>query len=414
MRASYRDQIIQHCYDGPRQSCLYNYSVISVLLLVLSLFLIAPSYTIAANPLQKLSDIKKKLESTIEEAQETKKKENSVQSSINTINQNIHKKEQELKNYDRSMAKTQSEIQNLSYEISMLTEKLDARKKYLKERIRSLYKRQYGSDALVLISARDYQDLTQKSKYISLIAFYDSKILNKYSTDLQNINTKRRELDDMNNKLLASKNSALQKKKALQSDLNRKDHTLEQIKSIRLAKEKKIRELEESSRRLQAMIKRLNNKAIPQSIIGKGFKSLKGRLPWPVQGGTLIQDSSQKESDEITPIREDGIKIEAGADSKAKSVAGGRVVYADTFKGFGTLVIIDHGSGYHSLYGNLQNFSIKTGDLLVEGMDIGTISKSEDSETPSLYFEIRYRGKPVNPLNWLKDQSIRHGGYAAE
>jgi septal ring factor EnvC (AmiA/AmiB activator) len=162
------------------------------------------------------------------------------------------------------------------------------------------------------------------------------------------------------------------------------------------------------------MIKRLNDKTIPQSIIGKGFKSLKGRLPWPVQGGILIQNSNQKESDEITPIRDEGIKIEASAGSKAKSVAGGRVVYADSFKGLGMLVIIDHGSGYHSLYGNLQNFSIRTGDLLVEGMDIGTISKSEDAETPSLYFEIRYKGKPINPLNWLKNQSIRHGGYAAE
>ena len=78
------------------------------------------------------------------------------------------------------------------------------------------------------------------------------------------------------------------------------------------------------------------------------------------------------------------------------------------------LVIIDHGSGYHSLYGNLEDFSITNGDLLVEGMDVGTISKPKDSDTPSLYFEIRHKGKPINPLNWLKNQPIRHGGYATE
>jgi septal ring factor EnvC (AmiA/AmiB activator) len=414
MRSSHREQRIQHGRDHTRQVCFYIDIVIPVFLLVFAFFLAAPSYTVAASTLQKLSDIKKKLESTIEEAQETKRKENSVRSNIDTINQSIHKKEQELKNYDKSMADTQSEIHNLSQEISMLIEKLDARKKYLRERIRSLYKRQYGGDGLVLISARDYQDLTRKSKYISLLAFYDSKVLNKYSDDLQNINAKKRELDEMNNKLLASKNNALQKKKELQSDRNRKDQTLEKIKSIRLAKEKKIKELEESSRKLKEMIKKLNTKQIPQSIIGKGFKSLKGRLPWPVQGGTLVQNGNQGESDEIMPVREDGVRIEAGADNKAKSVAGGRVVFADSFKGFGMLVIIDHGSGYHSLYGNLQDFSIKTGDLLIEGMDIGTISKSEDSETPSLYFELRFKGKPINPMNWLKNQSIRHGGYAAE
>ena len=406
------DQKTQHCYDNKLKPCFY--SGIPVFLLVLLLFLVTPSYAPAANPLQKLSDIQEKLKSTMEEAKETKRKENSVRSKIDTINNSISKKEQELRNYDQNIDKAQSKMRNLSHEISMLTSKLDARKKYLKERIRSLYKRQYGGDALVLISASDYQDLTRKSKYISLLAFYDSKVLNKFSDDLQNINAKKTELDALNNQLIASKNNAIKKKKELQSDLNKKDQTLEEIKRIRIAKEKKIRELEESSSRLQKMIKELNNKTIPQSIIGKGFASLKGSLPWPVQGGTLVENNNQKESDQSMPDREDGIKIAAAGDNTAKSVAGGRVVYADSFKGYGMLIIIDHGSGYHSLYGNLEDFSIKTGDLLVEGMDVGTISQPKDDDEPSLYFELRHRGKPINPMNWLKNHPIRHGGYAAE
>jgi len=402
----------QNCHENKYDSCIYI--VIAVFLLVFTLFLISPSHTFAANPLQKLSDIQQKIKSTIEEAKETKKKENSVRSKIDSINNSISKKEQELRNYDKSIGQAQSKMQNLSHEISMLTAKLDARKKYLKERIRSLYKRQYGGDALVLISAQDYQDLSRKSKYVSLLAFYDSTVLNKYSDDLQHINAKKTELDALNNKLLASKNNAIKKKKELQSDLNKKDQTLEEIRNIRLAKEKKIRELEESSRRLQQMIKGLNNKTIPQSIIGKGFESLKGRLPWPVQGGTLAENDNQKESDQSLPDREDGIKIAAIGESTAKSVAGGRVVFADSFKGYGMLIIIDHGSGYHSLYGNLEDFSIKNGDLLVEGMDVGTISQPKDDDKPSLYFELRHKGKPINPMNWLKNDPIRHGGYVAE
>jgi len=412
MRTTYLDQRIQHFDDEKHQP--HSSRVMPVLLLVLWLVLASSSYTFAANPLQKLADIQKKLKSTIEEAKASKKKENSIRSNIDTINHNIGKKEQELRKYDQSIANTQSEMQNLSQEIRMLTDKLDARKKYLKERILSLYKRQYGGDALVLISASDYQDLTRKSKYISLLAFYDSKVLNKYSDDLHNINAKKGELDTLNEKLLTNKNTAVKKKKELQSDLNKKDQTLAKMKSIRIAKEKKIRELKESAQKLQQMVERLNNKKIPQSILGKGFASLKGRLPWPVRGGTLVQSYNQKESDQNEPVREDGIKIEADADSKAKSVAGGRVVFADSFKGYGMLIIIDHGSGYHSLYGNLEDFLIKSGDLLVEGMDIGTISQSEDADAPSLYFEIRHKGKPINPIHWLKNQSIRHGGYAAE
>jgi len=412
MNTFHRNRHIQHFYDSTKQSC--HRLVIPLFMCVLPLLFMAPSLLFAANPLEKLSDIQKKLQSTIEEAQETKKKENSVRSNIENINESIRKKEQELKSYDENILKAESKMQNLSEEIRILTEKLDAQKKYLRERIRSLYTRQYGGDALVLISAQDYQDLTKKSKYISLIAFYDSKILNKYSDDLQHILTKKRELDELNNRLLASKSNALQKKKELQSDRNRKDETLERIKNIRLAKEKKIKELEESSRRMQQMIEEMNSKKIPDSIIGKGFKAMKGKLPWPVQEGTPVQHGEESEQADAEPVRNDGIEIQAGAESKAQSIAGGRVVYAGSFEGYGSLVIIDHGSGYHSLYGNLKDFSIKEGELLIEGMDVGSIADSKETAAPVLYFEIRHRGKPVNPMHWLKNRPLKHGGYASE
>jgi len=180
------------------------------------------------------------------------------------------------------------------------------------------------------------------------------------------------------------------------------------VRSERSAHEERIRELKESSKKLQAFIKDLNGNKIPKSIVGDGFKSLKGALTWPVNGEILIPDGKSYKF----PLVKDGIEIEAEPDEIVKAVAGGRVVYANFFKGYGNLIIIDHGSGYHSLYGNLTGFSIASGELLIEGMEVGKANKSDKSKSYALYFEIRHRGKPVDPVNWLKAQQKRHRGLS--
>ncbi|HDN95370.1 MAG TPA: hypothetical protein ENG76_04775, partial [Nitrospirae bacterium] len=80
----------------------------------------------------------------------------------------------------------------------------------------------------------------------------------------------------------------------------------------------------------------------------------------------------------------------------------GRVVYSDWFKGYGLLLIINHGKGYHSLYGNLSEIFHKTGDIINEGTAVGNVGNSSILNVPTLYFEIRYKGKPIDPVKWLK------------
>ena len=90
---------------------------------------------------------------------------------------------------------------------------------------------------------------------------------------------------------------------------------------------------------------------------------------------------------------------------KPKAVAGGRVVYSDWFKGYGLLLIINHGKGYHSLYGNLTETFHKAGDIINIGATLGVTGKSRLLNVPALYFEIRHKGKPINPMKWLKRKS---------
>lgn len=375
---------------------------LSICLLFMITSLLNPPHTRAADPKKKLSEIKEKIKSKLQKVKEAKKQEKSISARIEEINRSIIIKEKELKQLDRRISDTQTEITGLSKEIGLLSSKLGNRKDHLKERLRALYKQQYGGNALILVSAKDYQDLVKKSKFISLIAHYDGKVINRYTDNINVVNSKKRDLEVLQGKLEVSKKSARKKKKELQDDRKRKDKLLAVVRSKRSSYEKKIKELEASSRKLQNMIKRLKKKKIPKSVTGKGFRVKQGRLTWPINGKVLIPYGHYKDPEFQIPVFKNGIEIKANKGDRPKAVAGGRIVYADWFQGYGMLLIIDHGSGYHSLYGNLSEIFLNTGDILVKGTEIGKVSNSKVLNVPTLYFEIRYKGKPVDPMTWLQ------------
>jgi septal ring factor EnvC (AmiA/AmiB activator) len=320
---------------------------------------------------------------------------------VENINDTIRRKEKELRSYGRRTSLTQSEIDSLADEIESLAANLDSRKQYLKEYINFLYKQQYGDNAFALTSATDYQDLSRKSKYISLLANYEGRVIQEYMNDVQEIKSKRKNLQTLIEELEANKAAALEKKKELQSDLSEKNELLSDIKEKQIAYEKKIKELEASSQKIQGVVNNSERKKIPQSILGDGFVSSKGHLPWPIAGKVLIPYGDYKDPVFNISTFKNGIEIEAGPDDLAKAVAGGRVIYAGNFEGYGMLLIIDHGDGYNSLYGNLSDVLLQKGELLIKGMELGKITKSKLLNTPALYFEIRYNGKPVDPMEWL-------------
>ncbi len=381
---------------------------ISLLIFLMVILMVLTSHfsvSEAADPKKKLSDIEKQIKEKKRQVNETIKKEKSVSEHISDINERIKKKEQELKDYDTRISQTISETERLSKEIDEINNKLFVRQQYLKGRLRSLYKEQYGGHTLILISAKDNQDLIKKSRYISLIAYYDSKLINKFSADIEELVPKKQELEALNEKLNADKKVIREMQKALQADRVKKDKLLASIISKRQSYEKSIQELEESSKKLRKMIERLKEKDLPNSITGKGFPSLRGRLPWPVAGKVVIPYGEYKDPLFNIPVFKNGIEIQPQKEEQPKAIAGGRVVYADWFKGYGLLLIIDHGSGYHSLYGNLSEIFLNTGDILIEGTVVGKIGESELLSFPTLYFEIRHKGKPLNPANWLGRKS---------
>jgi septal ring factor EnvC (AmiA/AmiB activator) len=376
----------------------------TALVLLLVFCLDGPAHP-ARNPKKKLSEIEKKLSSKKKKIKEAIRQEQSILSRLQNIDKKIQKQERELKRYDRLISNTQARIIEMTKEINSMKGSIDRRKQYLRKRLQVLYQKRYGSYALLLFRADDYGDLIKRSKYISLLAYHDSRMIHKYRESVKELDFKKKSLEMLYRQLDKNRAEARQRKKALQIEKKKKDRLLATIRSKRSFYERTIKELEVSKKKLRKMIESLKARKLPKSVTGRGFRAMKGRLPWPVNGKILVPYGKYRDPKFNITVFKNGIEIKASPNSKPRAIAGGRVVYADWFKGYGLLLIVNHGGGYHSLYGNLSETFHKAGDIISKGAIIGKVGRSGLLNVPTLYFEIRYKGKPVNPLKWLKRRS---------
>ena len=136
---------------------------------------------------------------------------------------------------------------------------------------------------------------------------------------------------------------------------------------------------------------------LQQDNFGKPFASLRGQLRLPVKGD-LASKFGSRHGDGPTSR---GLFIRASEGSEVRAVAAGRVVFADWLRGFGNLIIVDHGNQYMTIYGNNQSVLKRAGDLVKAGEGIATAGNSGGNEQSGLYFEMRYQGRAFDPLGWV-------------
>jgi septal ring factor EnvC (AmiA/AmiB activator) len=145
--------------------------------------------------------------------------------------------------------------------------------------------------------------------------------------------------------------------------------------------------------------KRIINQALPNADLGAGaFRQLKGKLHLPVIGELTNRFGGQRQD---SGLSWKGLFISARPGRDVKAIAGGRVVYADWLRGFGNLLILDHGDGYMSLYGNNESLLKQVGEEARTGDTIAATGNSGGNPDSGLYFELRYQGKPFDPIPWV-------------
>ena len=342
---------------------------------------------------ERIDEEKKKLSA----AQE---REASVLNELDAVNKTLNIAETDLKKYRSSQKQTEAAISSLNIEMERIKRSLERQKNWIRRKLRSMNRLGYGGDALTqVLSAEDTAQLMRTWKYLEYITLYEQKILKTYRENLLKLDTEQKKLEALRLELQARQDKVKSKEAELAEKKKEKETILYSVRTEKATRQKMISELKEASRRMLEIIR---ESAKTDEYEGKGFTQLKGKLLWPAEGRIAIPYGSHKDPQFDTPVFRNGIHIQTESSSEARAVYSGKVIFAEWFKGFGQLVIINHGSGYHTLYGNLSEIFSKVGDIIKEKQVIGKVGTSGVLNAQGIYFEIRYKGKPLDPAQWLK------------
>lgn len=403
--------------NSKREITLKKQKVLNIalcsLFVVLSLF--TASY--AESPHEEYKQIQKDIKTHKKKLESVKKVEKSVIAELRKTNAELDEIEEQLTVQRGKIKKIQSNISALQVDINNNKESLNLQGNLLKKRLQVLQRISKGNDALlILISGEDVSQTLRMLRYISDISTYDYRLINKYKETVRVLSEKQNNLKKLSLELKAEEGKLTKLEGSLKEKKKERESLLVSVRKEKKTYEKMIKELQEASNRLMRIIQESERRESElrkkkgtkpgikeeEPFEDSGFARLKGKLTWPVNGSVAIQYGTQVDPLFNLPVFRSGIHIKTSNGSSVKAVHEGKVVFADDFKGYGQLIIVSHGGGYHTLYGNLSKIFLKNGAIIKEHSTIGEVGESSTIGASGLYFEIRYKGKPLDPQQWLK------------
>lgn len=348
-----------------------------------------------------LQSIRKHIQAVQESMGLLQKEKGSLTSQLRSLENRYGKIAKVVRKLGRKAKKKERSLKQIRIE-------RDGQKKQVREQSRDLERQVVTAYAMgreeklkLLLNSED------PARNSRLLTYYD--YLNKARLEkLDSIQRGLRELQRIEDELereTQQLKDLISSKKQEQVELDKTRHLRKVVlASVRKAlgnQDNKLQRLKEDEARLQKLIASLQEALdhFPDDEPGQSrpFKSLKGKLDWPIKGRINKQYGAKRGSGRWV-----GMLIDANEGVDVQAIAGGRVAFSDWLRGYGLLTIIDHGNGYMSLYAFNQSLYKEVGDWVADGERIASVGYSGGRVKPGLYFEIREKGKPVNPARWCR------------
>lgn len=275
----------------------------------------------------------------------------------------------------------------------------------------------YGStDSLrLMLEGRDAAAVDRQIHYFTYISKLRAEMIRRMQKSLAELAVLQNEALKEKDALAANEAEQKRARKILEVEKQARWKVLDRIAGVIIQNRREIGRLKRDEDRLSKLVEQLGRVLLAKptgrirkpgqvvedvadtSFIGKAFQVLKGKLKLPVRGELSNRFGSPREEGGTTWK---GLFIRSHTGQSVRAVADGRVVYADWLRGFGNLLIVDHGSGYMSLYGNNESILKQVGEAIQSGEAVAAVGDSGGAGESGLYFELRHKGKPFDPMRW--------------
>jgi len=305
-----------------------------------------------------------------------------------------------VKEAEANVAAAQAELQQVSDRLAALEKRRVAELPDIESRLVEMYQRGRGGYARLLLSVRDLRELGRATRAVAALSHITRQRLEEHKQMLAAVRKERAAVEQKTSELQARHEATRRARVEADRAIAARNEMVAQVDARRDLNAQLAGELQIAQQELQrALADIAAGRAVePVSVPMAAFR---GALDWPVTG-RVISRFGRADRGGATVVR-NGIEIAAPEGTPVQAVHPGVVSFADTFTGYGTLVIIDHGANHYSLYGYLSSASVQRGDRVEAGQDLGRTG-SAPAGTPALYFELRVDGRSVDPLQWLKSR----------
>ena len=302
-----------------------------------------------------------------------------------------------------ALERTKDELQALKADIARRLSSLDKERQAVEKTLVTLYKFGRFDFLQIVLKAGDIGTLFSESKHLTILARYQETTISKFLADLAELGGLESRLEGKTKDLSVLIRTSQAKKLELDGEERKNRDLIAEIQRNKQSYNQALEEYAESARQLQILMKKIidHEYALPVPFIP--LYENKGKLLWPIQGRIITSFGPQKHPQFNTITLNNGIEIvPKKGDTTIQAVHSGRVVYADAFEGYGNLIIVDHGMSYYSLYGHCSEFLASLGDIIRSGQPIALVGDSGSIKGECLYFELRFKTKALDPLQWLK------------
>jgi murein hydrolase activator len=369
------------------------------------------------DPLQaeqrKLQQTQKQLKEEKERVAAARARERSILAELEEIDRGLVAKQREVTKLEARIKRAQSDIVLFRGEISKLERQRGGQVQALAGRLRAMYRvHAQGGAVPVILSGDDPVQRAAAVRHLASLAALDARLIQEYRGTSERLADRKSREEAQQRELAGLHEEAKREQAEVDREAAKRRTLLAKVRDERAYHERMVGELTEASHRLEAFIRDLQAKQrrlarVPPPKGGieppaVGFGNLRGRLPWPTEGRIVTGFGAQVHPRFGTRTFRNGVDIEAAVGREVAAVHAGHVVYTGWFKGYGNLIILDHGNEYYTLYAHVAEIEAKEGEDVKAGQRIGTVGDTGSLAGPRLYFEVRYQGKPQDPEQWLR------------
>ena len=343
---------------------------------------------------QELTNIQQQAEEAQRKAEQARSKERSVSDQLRRIQGELDSAQDEFESINDQLENTEEQIKSNTELAARLATKMQSQTKVLHRRIRDIYKNGQVNYVDVLFGAKDFNDFVSRMDILKRILAYDNALIQSTKADRLALEKAKSQLETDRLKIIDLRKQAAVKRDQVASRRQERQGVLNAATYEREMAERAYRELIETSKQIETMIRRIQSGE-------KNIGGSTGTMVWPAEGEITSPFGWRVHPIFGTQRLHTGIDIGADYGDATRAADGGVVIHSDWMGGYGNAVIIDHGNGISTLYAHKSQLLVSEGQTVAKGQTVARVGSTGYSTGPHLHFEVRQNGSPVNPLNFL-------------